>query len=337
MDNEKFDSKKIDEFLSQLSNNKNIWRSAPLAGLVILGLFFLFSTFYTINPEEVGVVQRYGKYIGTTQPGLHIKFPWGIDKVTKVKTQFVYKQEFGFQTSEPGIRSTYSRVDKDDVTLMLTGDLNIADVEWSVQFKIQDPVKFLFNVRAPVQTLRDASEAAMRMVVGDRSVDEVLTVGREEVNRHAQDRLQAILDGYQTGIRIVTIELQDVNPPEAVKESFDDVNKARQEKETLINQAREAYNKVIPKARGEADKIISSAEGYASKRINEAKGDANRFSQVYQAYTESPTVTKRQLYIETMADLLSRVKTLWIVDEKLKNVVPFLQNIGATAAPVVKP
>lgn len=337
MDSGEFDPQKIEEYLSRLRQAPRHWRAILPVVLIIIAAVALLSCTYTIDPEEVGVIQRFGRYIGTTQPGLHFKLPWGIDKLTKVKTQFVYKQEFGFLTAQPGVRTSYSNASQDDVSLMLTGDLNIADVEWSVQYKIHDPVNFLFNVRAPVQTLRDASEAAMRMVVGDHSVDEVLTVGREEVNRKAQDRLQAILDGYQTGIRIVTVELQDVNPPDPVKESFDEVNRARQEKETMINQAREAYNKVIPKARGEAEQQVSAAEGYATKRVNEAKGDADRFNQVYQAYAESPTVTKKKLYIETMTALLARLKNVWIVDEKLKNVVPFFhQMMGNPPVPESK-
>lgn len=324
-----YESNEIGEFLNNLKSNPRQWKTGGIVVLGILALVFLLSCFYTIEPEEVGVVQRFGKYIGTTSPGLHFKLPWGIDSVTKVKTQFIYKEEFGYATIRAGVQSAYGRREMDEVSLMLTGDLNIADMEWSIQFKISEPGKFLFKVRDPVGTLRDASEAAMRSMVGDRSVDEVLTVGREEINRKTQDKLQSILDGYETGIRIVTVELQDVNPPDAVKDSFDEVNKARQQKETLINQAQEAYNKVIPKARGEAEKTISSAEGYASKRVNEAKGDANRFIQVYRAYAQSPTVVKRRLYIETMADVLSRLETVWIVDDKLKNVVPLLQFMGS--------
>ena len=317
-----FDPQKIDEFLARLRERQNSWKfgATLLLGLVLALL--VASCFYTIQPEEVGVIQRFGKHIGTQGPGLHVKLPWGIDKVTKVKTQFVYKQEFGYRTVPAGARTQYARDADRELSLMLTGDLNIAEVEWSVQFRIQDPVQYLFNVRDPIRTLVDAAESSMRLVVGDRSVDEVLTVGREDINLQAREKLQAILNAYETGIRVVTVELQDVNPPDPVKESFDDVNKAKQQKETMINQALEAYNKIIPKARGQAEQTVSNAEGYAATRVNEAKGDANRFLEVFRAYQASPGITRRKLYIETMSKLLADNKTVFIVDDKLKNVLP---------------
>lgn len=328
-----FDPQKFEDFLGKLKGSQNNWKFGATIALVILVILFLKSTIYTIQPEEVGVVQRFGKFVQTTDPGLHFKLPGGIDKVTKVRTQFVFKQEFGYQTRQAGIRTEYAQNSSQltEESLMLTGDLNIADVEWSVQFRIYDPAKFLFEIRDPVGTLRYASEAAMRLIVGDRSVDEVLTFGREEINVEVQAKLQEYMDGYKTGIKIVTVQLQDVNPPDAVKESFDDVNKAKQEKETVINQAREAYNKVIPQARGQAEKEISSAEGYATKRINEADGDAKRFREVYKAYSLSPSVIKRRLYIETMADVLKKAKDVYVIDENLKNVMPFLQMMGTPA------
>ena len=329
---DEFDPQKIEEYLKNLKVDKNQWKFGAGIALVLLFLVLFssnrFTPFYTNDAEEVGVVQRFGRFLTITQPGLHFKIPF-VDDVTKIKTRRVYKEEFGYATATPGVRTSYERGGSSkDVSLMLTGDLNIADVEWAVHYRIQEPQKFIFNVRDPIRTLRDASEAAMRLIVGDRSVDEVLTVGREEINLQCQIKLQEILDSYETGIRVVTIELQDVNPPDQVKASFDDVNNAKQERETMVNKAREAYNKVIPKARGEAEQLVTAAEGYATKRINEAKGDATRFLEVYKAYAASPTVTKRKLYIETMEQTLSRLENVWIVDDQLKNIIPMLQSIS---------
>lgn len=333
-----FDPQRIEEFLQRLRHNRSAWRVGAAVAAGLIALVLLGSTVYTVQPAEVGVVQRFGAYLETTPPGLHFKLPWGIDTVTKVKTAYVYKEEFGYKTDRVGTRTQY-RESPDDAgeALMLTGDLNMANVEWAVQYRIQDPVRFLFNVRNPTQTLRDASQAAMRLVVGDRSVDEVLTVGREEINLRTALKLQNILESYETGIKIVTVELQDVNPPDPVKESFDEVNRAKQEKETAINRAREAYNKVIPKARGEAEQAISEAEGYALKRINGAKGDAQRFIDVHRAYAAAPTVTRRRLYIETMQRVLGKTDNVWIVDENLKNVVPLLQTFKSPPPAGEKP
>ncbi len=279
---------------------------------------------YSIGPDEVGVIQRFGKYIGLSSPGLHVKLPFGIDRVTPIKVKKVFKEEFGFKTLRPGVKTSYSRGNFQDESLMLTGDLNILDVRWIVQFKIKDPVKLLFATRHPMDNIRDITEVVMRRFVGDYSVDEVLTTKREEIDDLAQQELQRILDSYDVGVQIVTIKLLDVNPPEKVKPAFNEVNEAKQEKEKMINQAWEAYNKIIPKAKGEAERTISEAQGYSTDRINRAKGESDRFLAALAEYKMAPAVTKERLYLETLHNVLPRAKEKYIIDSEQKSILPFL-------------
>lgn len=293
--------------------------------LIILGLWLVFSSFYTVNADEVGVIQRFGKYVRTTEPGLHFKLPFGVETVKKVKVQRVFKEEFGFRTERAGVRTVYSKRDYSDESLMLTGDLNSAVVEWIVQYRIKDPVKYLFRVRNVEETLRDVAESVMRLVVGDRSVDEVIVLSRQEIELEAQQLTQKLLDEFDTGLEVVTVKLQDVNPPETVQPAFNEVNEARQEKERIINEALEAYNKAIPRARGEAEQTIRQAEGYATNRINRAKGDAHRFLALWNEYRKAKEVTRRRLYLETMTEILPYIENIYIVDEEQKGLVPLLQ------------
>jgi membrane protease subunit HflK len=299
-----------------------------LARWVVIGIvaiILLSTTFYSVATDEVGVVKRLGAYARTVQPGLHLKLPFALEKVHKVRVRYVFKEEFGFATERPGIRTVYRRGDFSGESLMLTGDLNAAVVEWIVQYRISDPVKYLFKVREVPETLRDVSEAATRRIVGDRSVTEVLTVGRREVADETQQIMQAILDEYETGIQIVTVNLKDVNPPDQVKPSFNEVNEAKQEKERLINEAWAEYNKAIPAAEGEAQRMIRDAEGYALARVNRAQGDAERFVAVWREYSQAKDVTKRRLYLETLTDVLPGIKNKYIVDPELENLIPLLQ------------
>lgn len=298
---------------------------------VIFIIAGLKTVIYSIGPDEVGVIQRFGKYIRLSSPGLHAKIPFGIEKVTPVKVEKVFKEEFGLRTIIPGIKTRYSGMDYPDETLMLTGDLNILDVRWIVQFKIKDPVKLLFAIRDPVDTIRDISEVVMRRFVGDYTVDEVLTTKREEIDDLAQQEMQKILDEYNTGIQILTIKLLDVNPPEKVKPAFNEVNEAKQEREKMINQAWEAYNKVIPKAKGTAEKTIREAEGYQIDKINRAKGESEKFLATLAEYKKSPPITKKRLYLETMAEVLPRAKEKYIIDPKQSSILPLL-NIGEKGA-----
>ncbi|NOY40140.1 MAG: FtsH protease activity modulator HflK, partial [Nitrospirae bacterium] len=241
---------------------------------VILLVVFLFSSYFTVDTEEVGVVLRFGKFVRTADPGLNFKLPFGIEQVYKVPVERQLKLELGFRTTKPGIRTEYSSRRYQEESLMLTGDLNAAEVEWIVQYRIKDPYKFLFRVRNSVGTFRDINEAVMREVVGDRTVDEVLTVGRQEIASTVALKVQELCDQYETGIKVEQVVLQDVNPPESVKPAFNEVNEAQQEREKLINQALSEYNKVIPRAKGEAERTIEKAKGYALERVNNARGEA---------------------------------------------------------------
>lgn len=305
----------------------DIHKFAPLFILVVVILLGLKGSIYSIGPDEVGVIQRFGKYIATTDPGLHVKLPFGIDKATPIKIKKIFKEEFGVRTLSPGVRTKYARGDYSEESLMLTGDLNILDVRWIVQFRVKDPVKLLFKVRRPGDTIRDMSEVVMRRLVGDFRVDEVLTLKREEIDHLAQLELQKILDFYDTGIQIVTVKLQDVNPPDEVKPAFNEVNEAKQEKERVINQAWEAYNKVVPRARGEAERTIRHAEGYSLAKINSAKGEAEKFLSVLNEYKYAKEITKKRYYLETMMKVLPKAKQKYIIDSQQTSILPLL-NIG---------
>ncbi len=307
----------------ELPDIPKVWIYVAIVG--VLGLWLLFSGIYTIDADEVGVIQRFGRYVRTTEPGLHFKIPFGFETIKKVKIQKVFKQEFGFRTEAPGIRTQYATRDFPGESLMLTGDLNSADVEWIVQYRIKDPVQYLFRVRDVEGTLRDVSESIMRLVVGDRSVDEVIVLSRQEIEVIAQDSTQQLLDEFETGIDIVTIKLQDVNPPAPVQPAFNEVNEARQEKERIINQALEAYNKVIPQAEGQAIQMIREAEGYATNRVNRSQGDAEKFIAVWQEYNRAQDVTRRRLYLETMLEILPKLENIYVIDEQQQGLIPLLQ------------
>ena len=292
--------------------------------LVLVLLILIISSFFQIDPEEVGVITRFGKYVRTVDPGLNVKMPF-VEKVTKVAVERQQKEEFGFRTRQAGVRTQYNSRRNLDESLMLTGDLNLANVEWVVQYRISDPYNYLFKVRNPKSTLRDISEAAMRQIVGDRTVNEVLTVGRTEISSEVEKLIQDICKEYSLGIKIEQVVLQDVNPPEPVKAAFNAVNEAQQEKSTLINKAKSEYNKVIPKARGQAKETVQKAEGYATERINTALGEVARFNALYKEYVKAPQVTRQRIYLETMADVIPKLGNKIITDEKGNNVLPLLQ------------
>lgn len=301
-------------------------RWAVILGIVALVVIIaLFMSFYTVGADEEGVIQRFGRYVRTTEPGLHFKVPFGVETLKKVKVERVLKQEFGFRTIRAGVRSQYSQQDYFGESLMLTGDLNSAVVEWIVQYKIKDPFQFLFNVRNAEETLRDISESVMRLVVGDHSVDEVIVLSRQEIEIQAQELTQQLLDEFEIGLQVVTIKLQNVNPPVPVQPAFNEVNEARQEKERITNEALEAYNKVIPQAKGQAEQTVRRAEGYATNRVNRAKGDAERFLSVLREYSKAKEVTRRRIYLETMLEVLPKLEDVYIIDEEQKGLIPLLQ------------
>lgn len=323
------------DFGVELQRMLNKFLDNPKSIFYIIGIFALvigaYSSFNTIQPDEEGVVLRFGRYHSTMSPGLNLKLPFGIDQVIKVKTKLVLQEEFGFRTQAlDGKRTSYSDRGFQDESIMLTGDLNVADVEWITQFQISEPQKYLFNVRDPIQNIRDVSEAVMRRVVGDRLVNDVLTVGRTEIAAEAKVLTQEILDSYDMGVRIVSIKLQDVNPPGPVKPSFNKVNEAKQVQEQAINQAEKYYNQVIPEARGKAEQTIAEAEGFAAAILNRAKGDSERFSAILSAYKHSPQITKDRMYIETMEKILTRLEGVTVVDKEVKGLLPiFSEGKGA--------
>jgi len=290
--------------------------------LVALGAW---TAYYTVPSDSVAVVQRFGKYFKEVPPGLHFKLPLGIDVATIVPVKRQLKQEFGFST--PGAGDSYQSPrprDQKRETQMVTGDLNAALVEWVVQYRISEPVKFLFEVREPSETLRYVSESVMREVVGDRTVDEVITIGRQEIESEALIKMQALSTKYAMGISIDQVQLKNINPPEPVQESFNEVNQAQQEKEKLINEARRDYNKVIPLAEGEKDQRIREADGYRLKRVNEAEGDVARFSALLAEYSKAPEVTRRRIYIETLQDVMPGIRSKIIIDDQARSILPLL-------------
>ena len=315
----------MDEILEKFKKFK--MPGGPFVILVIILILIGTSTFFTVNQDEVGIVQLFGRYVRTVQPGLNFKLPIGIEKVTKVNVKQIRTEEFGFSSSANDTRSRYKAgSDNVNVALMLTGDLNVALVPWIVQYRVKDPYNYLFKVRDVRRLLTDMSEASMRLVVGDRSINEVISK-RDEIAVEARGLLQKELDQAETGIHIVTIEMKRTNVPGPVQPSFNEVNQATQEKEQLIYQAKEEYNKAIPRARGEADRTIKTAEGYALNRVNRAEGDAARFTSIYQEYIKAKDVTKRRMYLETMGKIFPKMGTKYIVDADQKNFLPLL-NMG---------
>jgi len=299
-----------------------------IAGAAVIIIILFFGTVYQISPEEIGVIQRFGRYVRTADPGLHFKLPLGIERLTKVPVQRQLKMEFGFRTVKPGINTEY-RVTPETLeeSVMLTGDLNVAVVEWIVQYKIKDAYKYLFKMRNADETFRDMNEAVVRNLVGNHSVDEILTVGRVAIANGAKEELQKMCDRYEIGIGINQLLFQDINPPDPVKPSFNEVNQALQEKERKINEAWSEYNQEIPKASGEAEQTIRGAEGYATERINNSQGDASRFRAVYAEYAKAPLVTRRRLFLEAINDVLPKIQKKIIIDQQQKNMLPLL-NLG---------
>ena len=292
---------------------------------VLLILIAVWGSFYTVETEEVGVVLRFGKYSRTTEPGLRFKLPFGIEKVARVPVRRQLKQEFGFGTD--GATNLWQKTTPDEWQSekeMVTGDLNAALVEWVVQYRISEPRQYLFNVRDPDETLRHVSESVMREAVGDRTVDEVLTVGRQDIEREALEKLQELTNKYEMGLRIDQVQLKDVNPPRPVQASFNEVNQAQQQREQSINIASGQFNREVPQARGEAQRTISDAEGYATQRVNEAEGDAARFNAIYLEYSKAPAVTRQRLYLETMTEVVPKLGRKIIIDDEAKQILPLL-------------
>ena len=313
-------------------------RSILAAAAALLVVWGVLSSFFTVNVSEEGVVTRFGGYDRTVPPGAHGKLPFGIERVIKVQSKRVLQEEFGFRTrGDTAGSDTPTQYDKDafaSESVMLTGDLNVADVEWIVQFRIADPWKYLFHARDVRRNVRDVSMSIMRRVVGDRLVGDVLTTGRIEIAEDARKLTQEVLDRYDMGVHVERIILQGANPPEKVKPAFHDVNAAKQEQEQTINLAESEYNKVIPEARGKAEKLVADAEAYAIDVENRARGDASSFAAVLRAYKSSPDVTRRRLYVDAMEEVLAGADHVTIVDANIKTLLPLL---GAPTSPLPTP
>jgi membrane protease subunit HflK len=303
--------------------------------LIALGLAIAVSAYYQVEPDQVALVTRFGRYVRTTGPGPHLKIPLGIERARLVPVQRQLKQEFGFRTERAAVQSTFRKDARtQSEATMLTGDLNVATVEWIVQYKISDPYKYLFKLRDVEDTFRLMVEATMRTVVGDHSVTELLTVGREGIAAKAKELLATLCQRYDNGITVQQLVLQDVDPPEPVRASFNEVNQAIQERERAINEAWAEYNREIPKARGAAEQAIQAAEGYAVDRVNRAKGDARRFDALEAQYRKAPAVTRSRLYLETMAEVLPKAGKRIILDEKARGILPLL---SLSTPPETKP
>lgn len=302
------------------------FRHIGIVAIVLFAIWAAFSVFYTVQPEQRAVVKRFGEVIGISDPGLHFKLPFGIDRVQTVATERVLKQEFGFRTEEVSRdqSSRYSEQDFPEESLMLSGDLNMIDVEWVVQYRISDPIKYIYAMREPERTLRDISESVMRRVVGNRIGSEVLTTGRVEISTTARDEIQGAMQQYDNGMHIITVELQDVVPPQRVQPAFNEVNEARQERERMINEATKQANQAIPRAEGEAKRQIAEAEGYATERVNRARGETARFSAVLSEYRAAPEVTRSRMYLEALHQALPKVGSVLVVQDGQVPPVPLL-------------
>lgn len=301
------------------------------AGIIVLTALVLAagaSTMFQVNADSVGVVLRFGEVHRTVEPGLHMKFPLGMETVDVVPTRKQLKQEFGFRTVDAGEETEYDSQGYEEESMMLTGDLNVVDVQWTIQYRITEPGDYLFEVRNVDGTLRYVTEAVMREIVGDRTVNEVLTVGRAELAAKVHDRLQELVDRYKMGVTVSDVILQDITPPGPVQPSFNEVNEAQQERERLINEARQEYNAAVPRAEGEAEQVLQQAEGYQIQRLNRAKGQVTRFERLHDQYLEAPEITRQRIYLENLGEVLSQIEKKVIVDDGAENVIPLLPSKG---------
>ena len=317
--------KKVIEIKNHLKQKFNAQKTLlPIVIAIFLIVIGGYTSMYEVDTEETGVVLRFGKFSGFVDPGLHFKIPFGVDQIYLVQTGRVLKEEFGFRTVKPDVRSTYTKRGLEEESLTLTGDLNVSDVEWIVQFQVADPYKFIFRIKDPVGTIRDIAEAMVRRSIGNANVTEVLTTERANLANDIQVSVQATLNQYDIGVRIVTVKFQDVTPPDPVKAAYNEVNESEQQRESLIFQAREQYNREVPRARGEAKKVLQEAEGYAVERVNKARGETNRFLALLTEYRKAPSVTRSRIYLETLEEVLPRLEEIYVMDDKNVGALPLL-------------
>lgn len=326
----------LEEWLARL--DPKIVRRVLLVGLpVIFVLVAITTSFFTVAPQGESLVKRFGAVVAIRQPGLHFKIPFGVDRVHFVPSQVVLKEEFGFRTVRADQHTIYDdRGDYGGESLMLTGDLNVIDVDWVVQYQISNSDHFIHHVRNPQGTIRDVSEAVMRRIVGNRMGSNVLTIGRTEISQKAKEQLQAILDSYKIGVRINAVELKDVTPPQPVQQSYNNVNVAQQEREKLINEAEQERNRRVPRATGEGQKLIAEAEAYEAVRVKGAEGEAERFTAIYVEYRRAPEVTRRRLYLEMIDTILPRLGALYVLEDGQANPLPLLNLTGAATTAAKK-
>ncbi|MBC7359786.1 MAG: FtsH protease activity modulator HflK [Desulfacinum sp.] len=318
----------LEEILNRLKGRFQFpgLKGSPLWLLVLIGVVAAaaLNAYYTVEPQETAVVQRFGQFVRTEGPGLHFKIPFGVETVTKVLTGRVLQREYGYRTVAPGVRSRFAEQGFEDESRMLSGDLNVVDIQWTVQYKVRDPAEYLFRLKDVEGTLDDISESVVRRIVGNRYADEVLTVGRASIAEMARKEIQEIMDTYHTGLQIITVKLQNANPPDPVKAAFNEVNEARQEKERMINEAEQVYNQRIPRARGQARQAVTQAEGYATERVNRARGEVARFQNILAEYRKAPDVTRRRMYLEAMAEFAQKAGRLLVLDTERSGVLPLL-------------
>ncbi len=304
---------------------------------ILVFIFFvvlLATSFYTVDQREQGVVLRFGRFTRLTEPGLHFKLPFGIDRKYNVPTQAVLKEEFGFRTARAGVATLYDEQDYRDESTMLTGDLNIVDVEWIIQYRISDPVNWLFQVDNQRKTIRDISQSVINLLVGDRAILDVIGAERATIEQSGLDMMNRLFDTYGLGIRVTTVKLQNIVPPAGpVQSAFEDVNKAIQDRSRLINEGKQAYNETIPRAKGRAEQLVQQAEGYKVRRVNQARGDVARFEAVLAEYRRNPAVTRARLYYEMYEDVFAEEEGTELIDKNLQNFIPFKSLSGDQGAP----
>jgi len=303
--------------------------TAIIVAAVVVVLALSGTSFYIVDQTEEAVVTRFGRYLETTGPGMHYKLPFGIDKHYPVKTRVVQTEQFGFRTLKAGVETVYSSDSYSEESTMLTGDLNIVDVEWIIQYRIVDPKAWLFNVQERIQTIRDVSQSVINQLVGDRAILDVIGQERSAIEAEGMQLMNDQLKSYGLGISIIAVKLQNIVPPQGVQQSFEDVNKAIQDMNRLINEGKESYNKEIPKAQGEADRLVQVAQGYASERVNRARGDVARFNSVYEEYRKAPEVTRRRLYLEMIEEVFKKAEGTALIDRNFKNFLP-MKNLGTS-------
>jgi modulator of FtsH protease HflK len=291
--------------------------------VVLLVIVIVSSSFYVVDQTEQAVLLTLGKFSRLSGAGLHFKIPL-VQKNYNVPTQVVQNMSFGFRTERAGVSTVYAGGDYSQESLMLTGDLNIVDVEWIIQYRINEPRKWLFNVRDQQKTIRDISQSTINMLVGDRAILDVIGSERSNIELQGKERMNEIFNSYGLGINVITVRLQNIVPPEgSVQSAFEDVNKSIQDMNRFINEGKEAYNTEIPRARGEAEQMIREAEGYAQERVNEARGNVARFNSVYEEYRKDEEITKTRLYIEMVEDVFKGKEGTELIDRNLRNFIPF--------------